>query len=60
MTNIKRIRAIYHVPGGSGVMVLNATFNDFSVISWRSVFILHIMQLKQESLVEQELLKYLL
>jgi hypothetical protein len=39
MTNIKRIRVIYHVPGGSGVMVLNATFNDFSVISWRSVFI---------------------
>jgi hypothetical protein len=30
MTNIKRIRVIYHVPGGSGVMVLNATFDDFS------------------------------
>ena len=39
MTNIKRIRVIYHVPGGVGVMVFNATFNDFSVISWRSVFI---------------------
>ena len=39
MTNIKRIRVIYHVPGGSGVMVLNATFDDFWVISWRSVFI---------------------
>ena len=39
MTNIKRIRVIYHVPGGVGVMVPNATFDDFSVISWRSVFI---------------------
>jgi hypothetical protein len=39
MTNIKRIRVIYHVPGGSGVMVLNAPFNNFWVISWRSVFI---------------------
>jgi hypothetical protein len=26
MTNIKRIKVIYHVPGGVGVMVLNATF----------------------------------
>ena len=39
MTNIKRIRVSYHAPRGLGVMVLNATFDDFSVISWRSVFI---------------------
>ena len=39
MTNIKRNRVIYHVAGGAGVRVPNATFDDFSVISWRSVFI---------------------